>query len=251
MKRQLLVVAVVAAVVGASVGAAVVFTNRSQEEETASPKVPDPREVSVDVDTPGWATLGVASSKDDGAIEVPFVWADQARVCWDISGDLESLSIDLFGEEVSHGFKAKKVGSDCKYFHPSISHATATDCASVTAYATGDVEWALVVQQEIGPTYGLSGINSTRQYNLLENACTGEPLEPPPGFIECEDTSYAKSEEDCTWADEQFGPYQPEQDPEWTCVPGVGCEHPSGSFVPEGPQEAGSYCDRERCYIDV
>lgn len=46
-------------------------------------------------------------------------------------------------------------------------------------------------------------------------------------------------------------PYHPAADPDWTCYPSTGrCEHELGSFVPEGPQEIGSYCDRTRCYLD-
>jgi hypothetical protein len=240
--------ALVAAIIGGAIGAAAVMRNGGSRD---TPKKPNRREVTVETNTPGWATLGVTSSEASDPLEVPLVWTDQARVCWDISGDLEQLNIDLFGDETNESFTARREGGDCKYFHPSISHAAAVDCATVSAFETGDVKWALVVQQQMGDSYGLSGINSTRQYNLLTDPCTGEEMDPPPGFVECDDSTYAKKESDCTWAERQFAPYHPVEDPDWTCYPATGrCEHPGGSFVPEGPQEAGSYCDREACYLD-
>lgn len=208
---------------------------------------------SVDTSTPGWATLAVTSDDDSRPeVEAPLVWTDQARVCWDVVGDLEKLEVSIFGNEVNEGFETRRPGHDCRYFSPLISHATATDCASVVAFHEGEVQWKLVVQQEKGESYGLSGINSTYQYGLLDDPCTGEPFEVPRGFVDCDDGTYAKSESDCTWAERQFdSPYQPAGYPGWTCYPDTGeCVHENGSFVSEGPQEAGSYCDRSGCYLD-
>lgn len=176
----------------------------------------------VDTSAPGWATLAVTSDSDERPqVEVPLVWTDQARVCWDVVGDLEKFQVSMFGNEVSEDFETRKAGSDCRYFSPLISHASATDCATVTAFHEGDVEWMLVVQQEQGEAYGLSGINSTYQYSLLDNPCTGDAFDVPPGFLNCDDGTYAKSESDCTWAERQFEQrsYEPAGYPDWTCYP--------------------------------
>lgn len=249
-KTQLLVVALVASVVGAGVGVAVsLFASRGEGDPR--PIGSDRREVQLETSTEGWATLGVTSSDRDELLEVPLLWTDQARVCWDISGDLEELTINILGDEVSETVRTMKAENDCKYFVPTISHAVAADCATVAASAIGDVEWALVVQQEKGDTYGLSGINSTHQLSLLDNPCSGEPYPVPPDLVDCEDGTYAKTQSDCTWAERQFARYHPDADPEWLCDPAVGqCSHPGGSVVPEGHQRAGSYCDRSACYLD-
>ena len=247
---QLLAVALVAAVVGAGVAIAVTLLTNSDEGNPESIG-PDRREVQLDTSAEGWATLGVTSSDRDELLEVPLLWTDQARVCWDISGDLEELTINIFGDEISETTRTMTAESDCKYFVPTISHAASADCATVTTSAIGDVEWALVVQQEMGDTYGLSGINSTHQLGLLDDPCSGEPYPVPPDLVDCKDGTYAKTQSDCTWADRQFAPYHPEADPEWLCDPDVGqCSHPEGSIVPEGRQRAGSYCDRSGCYLD-
>lgn len=225
----------------------------SDVSEDVASSVPSQRELLVESSSPGWATLAATSDEDDRVeIEVPLVWTDQARVCWDIAGDLETFEVNLIGNEVSEGFTTGNVGAACRYFVPEISHASATDCASLTAYHVGDVRWELVVQQERGETYGLSGINSTRQYGLLKDPCTGESFDVPSGFIDCEDGTYAGTESDCTWAERQFATYHPDGYPEWTCYPARGeCVHEAGSFVPEGPQPVGSYCDESGCYLDV
>jgi hypothetical protein len=212
----------------------------------------EPREPVVDAATAGWATVATASSEDERPmVEAPLVWTDQARVCWDIVGDLESFEVTIFANEVSEGFKTRAAGRDCRYFSPSISHATATECASVAGYHEGDVRWELVVQQEQGEAYGLSGINSTRQYRLLQNPCTGQEFEEPEGFVECDDGTYAETESDCTWFERQFESYEPAGYPGWTCYPDTGeCLHEEGGFVPEGEQPVGSYCDRSGCYLD-
>jgi hypothetical protein len=208
---------------------------------------------SVNTGAPGWATLTVTSDDDQRPqVEVPLVWTDQARVCWDVLGDLEKFEVSIFGDEVSESFQTGSPGSDCRYFSPTISHAAGTDCATVAAFHEGDVRWKLVVQQEKGETYGLSGINSTHQYGLLENPCTGEAFDVPSGFVDCNDGTYAETDADCTWAERQFEqPYEPAGFPGWTCYPDTGeCVHENGSFVPEGPQEVGSYCDPSGCYLD-
>lgn len=249
-RSQLLVVVIVAAVVGAAVGIGVTLSAGTDKDDSR-PIQPNRRELQLETTTEGWATLGTSSSDRDELLEVPILWTDQARVCWDISGDLEELTISIFGEEVSETFRVSKTESDCEYFVPSISHAAAADCATVATSVIGDVEWALVVQQEMGDTYGLSGINSTRQLGLLSNPCSGEPYPVPPDLVDCEDGTFAKTEADCTWAERQFAPYHPEANPEWLCDPTVGqCSHPEGSVVPEGRQESGSYCDRTACYLD-
>lgn len=68
-------------------------------------------------------------------------------------------------------------------------------------------------------SYDLSGINSTRQYGLLDNPCTGEPFAVPAGFVDCNDGTYARSQSDCTWAERQFAPYQPAGTPAGPATP--------------------------------
>lgn len=209
-------------------------------------------EPTVDMSASGWVTL--ASTSDDettGQVQAPLVYTDQVRVCWDILGDLEKFEVSIFGNVVSEGFETSTAGNDCRYFSPDISHADSTDCATVAAYHEGDVKWKLVVQQEKGEAYGLSGINTTYQYGLLDNPCTGEPFDVPSGFVDCDDGTYAKSESDCTWAERLFDPYEPAGYPEWTCYPDTReCVNDNGSFVPEGPVDAGSYCDPSGCFFD-